>query len=310
MTLTRFLKKGYDLADVLEEGWTARLVKCVIDEAGDGIFPSIMINQISKEIPKGYSLKPNGVFYEGNKISGCLYVTHKIAAGRSNKSSLMIEFIDRFWNHKQIVSPMSLLAGDGVELQKTLLDEGLYVSLAKSAKSNILTYINTFKTNKIAELVNQIGWHKNRYVLPHHTYSSSNTLEEVFFNSEEAKPVYHQRGTSEQWKENIAKKAEGNSILEFVIGCQFAAPLLAISGEDNFIINLFGKSTTGKSTALYVACSVTGKFSKNGSFKLPSWKSTGNALEASARENSDSCVILDELSQATTDEIGEIVYLY
>ena len=312
----RVPKKGYDLADALEEGWTDRLVKCVIDEAGDGIFPSIMINQISKEIPKGYELKPDGVFLKvkdkehETKICGYLVVTYKIATGRNNKASRLLEFIDTSRQHKKIIIPMSSLGGDGTELQKILLDEGLYMSLAKDSKSQLLTYINQFNTKKTALLVNQIGWHQDRYVLPQHTYAATDSLEEVIFNTGEADPVYHQRGSSQDWRENIATPAEGNSILEFSIGSQFAAPLLALSGEDNFIINLFGKSTTGKSTALHAACSVTGKFMKNGDCnKLSSWRGTANGTEASARESNDSCMVLDELHQATADEIGEVVYL-
>ena len=312
----RVPKKGYDLADALEEGWTDRLVKCVIDEAGDGIFPSIMINQISKEIPKGYELKPDGVFLKAKdngydtKICGYLVVTHKIATGRNNKASRLLELIDTSRQHKKIIIPMSSLGGDGTELQKMLLDEGLYMYLSKDSKSQLLTYINQFNTKKTALLVNQIGWHQDRYVLPQHTYAATDSLEEVIFNTGEADPVYHQRGSSQDWRENIATPAEGNSILEFSIGSQFAAPLLALSGEDNFIINLFGKSTTGKSTALHAACSVTGKFMKNGDCnKLPSWRGTANGTEASARESNDSCMVLDELHQATADEIGEVVYL-
>lgn len=63
-----------------------------------------------------------------------------------------------------------------------------------------------------------------------------------------------------------------------------------------------GQSRTGKSTALYVACCVTGT-------KFETWLSTRNALEEIAEWNHDSLTALDEIANAEKEDLAKAGYM-
>ncbi len=65
-----------------------------------------------------------------------------------------------------------------------------------------------------------------------------------------------------------------------------------------------GDSSSGKTTALKLAASVWG-----GASYLQRWRSTDNALEATAAQHSDGLLILDELAQVDPKTAGECAYM-
>lgn len=96
----------------------------------------------------------------------------------------------------------------------------------------------------------------------------------------------------------------GNSRLVFAVSCAFAAPLLHLVGEENGGFYLRGPSSTGKTTVLFVACSVFG-----GRDYLQRWRATINGLEGVAIQHNDALLCLDELKQVDPREAGEVAYL-
>ena len=70
------------------------------------------------------------------------------------------------------------------------------------------------------------------------------------------------------------------------------------------VINLTGKSSIGKTTALRVAASLWG----NNKF-IKQWRVTDNALEGVASYHNDSLLILDELSQIDAKKARDIIYM-
>jgi hypothetical protein len=69
-----------------------------------------------------------------------------------------------------------------------------------------------------------------------------------------------------------------------VLAAAFAAPLVRVSGLQNFGINLFGRSKVGKTTALLAGASVIGIGTER---DLPNWNSTSNAFLETARGFND-----------------------
>jgi uncharacterized protein (DUF927 family) len=99
----------------------------------------------------------------------------------------------------------------------------------------------------------------------------------------------------------------GNSRLAFALSVAFCGPLLDIMGEQSGGFHIVGKSQSGKSTSLYAAGSVWGKGDRDG--QVRSWRGTTNGTEGIAAETSDTLLILDEMGQADSREVGDITYM-
>jgi hypothetical protein len=107
------------------------------------------------------------------------------------------------------------------------------------------------------------------------------------------------KGTLEDWKMDVAKRALNSSAMMAVIAAAFAAPLLGPMDADPFIILIAGDTTGGKTTALMAAASVIGIGRKT---QLPNWKGTDAGLELQVQaEFSDMLFPVDELSHVGSE---------
>ena len=104
--------------------------------------------------------------------------------------------------------------------------------------------------------------------------------------------VLKSRGTLEQWQQHVARRAMHSTRLMLVLAAAFAAPLVRISGLQNFGINIFGRSKVGKTTALLVGASAIGIGTER---DLPNWNSTNNAFLETARGFNDLMVPANEV---------------
>jgi uncharacterized protein (DUF927 family) len=78
-------------------------------------------------------------------------------------------------------------------------------------------------------------------------------------------------------------------------------------GETGGGVHYRGPSSTGKTTALYLAGSVWGGGGIEGYIK--NWRATSNGLEATAAQHHNALLCLDELSQIDSREAGETAYM-
>ena len=115
-----------------------------------------------------------------------------------------------------------------------------------------------------------------------------------------------QAGTLAEWQDQVARYAIGNSRLALFLSAAFAGALLEIIAEPSGGFHLHGKSQTGKSTAAFVAASVSGKGARDGN--AHQWRATGNGLEGLASRYSDGCLVMDEISQSDAREADASIY--
>lgn len=108
-------------------------------------------------------------------------------------------------------------------------------------------------------------------------------------------------GTLQGWRDQVSLPCQGNSRFVLAISAAFAGPLLRLFGSDSFAINLRGETSSGKSTALFVALSV-------GGVPYRTWKNTSNALEGIAEECNDGLLGVDELGVNVSVDIGADIY--
>lgn len=205
---------------------------------------------------------------------------------------------------KELEIPMRDVAKADLILS-TLLDAGLEVCNYQLAKKHIPLYIlNSAKDEGVRIMTNQLGWFENSYVLPDVTFGNeiapllrSNGLENIHQCTYELK----------DWQEQIGNLCKGNPLLVLSTALALTGPMLRLCGVEGIGINIFGPSSSGKTTCALIAGSVCGGGSRNGYVR--SWRSTDNALEATAAMHNDGLLILDEIGQAMGDTIGRIVYM-
>ncbi|MDR2646078.1 MAG: DUF927 domain-containing protein [Holosporaceae bacterium] len=116
---------------------------------------------------------------------------------------------------------------------------------------------------------------------------------------------FSKNGTLEEWKNNLCRYCENNSVLTLGLCVGLSGVLLKwFPAIGSNAINLMGRSSIGKTSVLYVAASLWGtkKF-------VQQWRSTSNALEAVAESHNDGLLVLDELGQISSKDLGNIVYM-
>lgn len=154
----------------------------------------------------------------------------------------------------------------------------------------------------------RVGWHGETYVLPDGPIGAAEGGEQVIMQTTETPDhAFNVAGSLAEWQAAVAGPALGNSRLVLAIAAGFAAPMLALAGDDGGGFHFRGASSSGKSTALVVAGSVWGGGGTRGFVRQ--WRATDNALESVASLSCDNLLCLDELSQVDAKAAGSAAYM-
>ena len=195
------------------------------------------------------------------------------------------------------------LHGDGSALCAALANHGLKI-VTGSLRQHFVTYLNRAFVEARITIVARTGWHEvgsqRTFVLPDGTDSK------IIVNEAVTSP-YAASGSLEQWQGSVAKLAEGHSRGLFTISTAFVPPLLELIGEGGGGFNLKGSSSIGKTSLLCGAASVWSNGGEQGGY-IKTWRATANGLEGVAALYSGTLLPLDELSIASANEVGNIVY--
>jgi putative DNA primase/helicase len=219
----------------------------------------------------------------------------------------LLQFADPLGRPKQWAMPARMLSGDGGEYRATLLNLGLRIATAPACRNRLTEYIQTRRPEEFASCTDRTGWHATEggaaYVLPHETIGDD--AERIVFQSDsQMENTFRVRKDAAAWRERIGRLCAGNSRLMFAVACAFAGPLLRPASLESGGFHLRGDSSSGKTTALRVAASVNG-----GPSYMQRWRTTDNALEATAAQHCDALLILDELAQVEGKVAGECAYM-
>lgn len=115
---------------------------------------------------------------------------------------------------------------------------------------------------------------------------------------------YRVGGELAGWQEGLARYAVGNSRLAFAMSAAFAGPLLLPAEAESGGFHFRGGSSIGKTTALQVAGSIWG-----GRDFPRTWRATSNGLESVALMHCDTLLLLDEMGQCDSREVGQVAYM-
>ncbi|HEN9559532.1 DUF927 domain-containing protein [Acinetobacter baumannii] len=320
--LNQFQKAGESefLTELLQDD-DAEEVKAFLDYA---------IEQLPElaPLPKGHLAKPfkygDGVFHllesglyyiEQSKedeykryISSPIKVLAQTRDTTNNAWGRLLEWHDADGvKHTQALS-MELFQSDGVELRKALAYQGVIIAPDGRARNLLQSYLMSFPTTQRALCVDRVGWHDDVFVLPHQQIGQHENDDLIVYQTTQGMDSnYQSKGRLEQWQQGISVPLATHSKLVVALSSAFTGQLLApLEQQTGAGVHFKGQSSKGKTTALYVGCSVWGK----PSHYCKTWKSTGNALEHTAYIHNDGFLALDEIGEvANPKELGNIAYM-
>lgn len=263
----------------------------------------------------GFSMRKNGLFWQDPtdldkpeiKLSGPFEILAETRDVDGSAWGVLLHWLDHDGRPHEWAMPRAMLAGDGADVRKVLLDGGLYISPSTKARNLLNSYLVGAYTPRRARAVSRTGWHDGAFVLPEWQAGGADGERVLLQSSGTIEHAFKMRGSLAEWKEGVAALAVGNSRLILAICTALASPLLEIAGAESGGFHLRGASSTGKTTALIVGASVWGGGDLSGYVR--SWRATSNGLEGVAAAHCDALLCLDELGQVAAREAGEVAYL-
>lgn len=277
-----------------------------------------ILENLEEPVGGGFYIKNGYLYYEPKdtgkeeeapkpvKVSSALRITARTRNLESRQHGRLLEFKDADKVLKVIPVACSSMQTDGSEVRQFLADEGLEIMPHKQPRYLLNQYIVMSRPEQTALCVNRLGWYDNfcAFILPDRTIGSTGDERIVYQpGSLGVRSSVTAHGELNQWQE-LSSLSAGNSRLVMALSAAFAAPLIELTGAESGGFNFVGGSSTGKTTALFVAASVYGDPNY-----LNRWRATGNGLEAMAAAHNNALLILDELAQVSPREAGEIAYM-
>lgn len=200
---------------------------------------------------------------------------------------------------------MELLSGDGLEMRRELMRQGVRIGNTTNARRMLEIYLNSDPGKRVLCVMKQ-GWHRGSFILPDEAIGGENA-EPVYLQSFSTDCLFRLRGTSDEWRDNISQYCAGNSRLVLAVSVAFAAALIEPLQGESGGWHFTGASSLGKSTTLYVAGSVWGGGGDKGFLRR--WRATINGLETVAESHHDGLLCLDEIAECKPDDVNESAYM-
>lgn len=266
--------------------------------------------------PKGFYLKPEGVFQYGpadkggEKRDNDIQITYSpvwvesITKDLSGENEgILLTWIREDGSLRSKIVPCGDLHKERSGLIEDLANSGLRIVVGESNK--LRKYLGGCRPEKRVRVTSTTGWvSDNIFVLPSGSVLGTHPSGEVVKLLVSDEVGIQSQGLHSEWKENVSELCAGNSRLVFALSVSFAATLLNPLGIEGGGFNYRGHSSLGKTTIAKVAGSVWG-----GPGYLTSMRSTANGFEGTAVKHNHLPFIADEANQANPKEIGSIIYM-
>jgi putative DNA primase/helicase len=212
----------------------------------------------------------------------------------------LLRFRDTKGHWRKWAMPMEMLRGSCEELRGELLAAG--VEIDQKNRNKLADYLQWRTPKNVITAATRTGWTAKGGAFVLHDRIIGD--EKVHFQSESlaSDGAARSGGSYQEWQK-LATYCEGNPVLMVSICTSLSGALLVKMHRDSGGVHWVGDSSIGKTTALIVGGSVWG----GDDFKR-TWRATSNGLEGVAALLSDTCLCLDEISEADPREVGAIVY--
>lgn len=288
----------------LLENWTGQLERLRQERPSDILPDHFRLDEEALWFDKLTERRDGESDVQPQRICSPLRVTAITCDSHDGSYGRLLEWHTTTGQLRRWAMPMAMLSGNGEELRRILLENGLtYISTRPALRSLLCEYISRSLPGRRVTCAEKTGWHNGVYVLPDEVIGPDGD-NVILQGSHYLTGGFAQSGTLAEWQEQVAALCAGNSRLVFAVCCALAAPLLRLTGTGGGGFHLRGESTDGKTTVMKVAASVCG-----GTDYWHSWRATGNALEGIASRHNDALLPLDELREVDPREAGMIAYM-
>jgi putative DNA primase/helicase len=309
-------RDGRDVANYLSEPYLRRIIDgafCLVENALKSDEPDGDTPLSATKWPNGFGMVNAGLFFcEPTKDDAMpewlcerFAIIGECEDGAGGEWGVVLAWQDAAKHCHTWIVPCDMFHREPHVISAHLHSHGLRCSYTKSAQGSLRRCLASVRPERRLQAVTTGGWHGTSCILPDGTvYGDADVI--LRPELQRADLSCAQAGTLAEWQNQVAKYAIGNSRLALFMSAAFAGSLLEIIAEPSGGLHLHGKSQTGKSTAGFVAASVSGKGARDGA--VHQWRTTGNGLEGIASRCSDGCLVLDEISQSDAREAGDSIY--
>lgn len=260
------------------------------------------------QVPHGYRADRNGVWLvketrEGEvqyRVAWAPLVVSKVFIDAAGDQQVELAWLDRGKVVTRIV-PRSI-AKRGKHLVAVLGDAGLPVIDADARLAERwLAAVEALNRSMIEQryLARQLGWQNDGTFV-----TSQDTPHRVEVkHDEQIAPLaaHHPHGTLDGWQAAI-KRMGPYPVAQVALYAGFAAPLLDVLGIDSFAVDLYSRSTRGKTTAAMTGLSVWADPAEKGD-AMYSWRTTMLAAEKRLNLVRGLPVVVDETKLVRDPEI-------
>lgn len=198
------------------------------------------------------------------------------------------------------------LQGNLSQLTAPLANDGLTIERGRAG--DFADYVNGCVDPPKVLTADRPGWlevpDKWIFVLPDTAFGDPSDQQVILTGASTAN--FATAGSLDDWAQGVGTLVRGHSRQMLMVSAAFASVLLSPLGREGAGLSLYGRSSTGKTTAIAAAASVWGKGMIGGFAQT--WCGTPNGIEARAQAHSDLPLIFDEFGQAEGSEIGNLIY--
>lgn len=222
----------------------------------------------------------------------------------------VLSFIDAEGCERTWTMPAAWAAGDGREMRRELLEQGLQITTDMRRRGRLLEYVMTSDPGRFARSASRTGWFGDAFLMPKgEVIGNSGPEQIVLLNSRASEGArLATAGTLEDWRRRVAEPCENHSRLALALSTAFAALVLGLTTLESGGLHYRGSSSIGKSTALAIAASVFGNPGGSSPYAR-TWRTTDNALESTAANHSGLLLVLDELAELAPEVAARTAYM-
>lgn len=188
------------------------------------------------------------------------------------------------------------------EAWQQLANDGLIISRVADAQVIInRAYTNAMKNiNAVARGSTRSGWFDSEFCADNWQTPGAPSL-----INKRAGSRWETAGDREVYLDQMRTMLSANPTVSLVCGYFAAGSIIAKVGAENFLLQLIGRSTAGKTLAIMTALSMRGKPKE-----FVTFDGTGNAIKSITLSNNDQGMVLDETGQwnATPEQKHSFVY--
>ncbi|TVM14533.1 hypothetical protein DPQ33_17275 [Oceanidesulfovibrio indonesiensis] len=273
-------------------------------------------------VPPGYAVLPTGITKSGaQKVDIQVLAVPLLIRSRAKDMATGKEVVevtwdkDREWNKAAVPRKTISTTRDIV----ALTDYGLPVT-STNAKL-VVDFLHDFEVaNPAIPLVrcsSKLGWQGEDSFLWGNTLltatggASGLVFRGLDSGDEQLATAFHANGTMDTWATAINQLYHYHRVM-VMIYASLAAPFMQVMGVANFVVDLAGETSKGKTISLRAAVSAWGNPGERSSASaLHTWDSTKVWLESTSNLLNGLPLALDDSKTASSsDIIGEMVYRY